>query len=338
MLKKIVAGLLGILPLAVQAEDCCLPSYEPGTPLCEDEVCTMYPAFAGIKLQCGLNAFGYLDFLYWSPVTSRNYVATTFEGTPTGSVQRELFHRLDYRPGFKIGLGMVLPDADDNWIMSFEYLWYHHDFTKTFSALPATVANTFDQLTDPIYRSIKSRFHINYDVLTSKIGRPNYLGQHMIFSPYLAIKWLRRSNKTAQYLTNATTGVVDHLHARLSYTCLGGGVGMGTEWLLCWGLRFIGKIEFNTLVPYSRKNIEIVEPAIGPSTSFKNRNRHLDALVISGIGIGWGKYFCCNRYHADLTASWDLFGDSSDLDFNVGMFSKGTVIINGLTVSGRFDF
>jgi hypothetical protein len=139
-------------------------------------------------------------------------------------------------------------------------------------------------------------------------------------------------------LTSATTGAIDHLHARISYTDLGAGAGISTDWLLCWGLRFIGKIEMNLLAPYSRKNIEIIEPAVGPSTSFKNPLRHLDALIISGIGIGWGKYYCCNRYHVDLAASFDLFADSSDMDFNAGMFTKGTVIINGLTVSGRFDF
>ncbi|MBS0629128.1 MAG: hypothetical protein JSS30_02745 [Verrucomicrobia bacterium] len=335
----LIASILGLLPLTIQAEDCCLPSYQPGTPLCEDEVCTMYPAFAGVNLQCGMNMFGYLEFLYWTPVTSRNYTVTTFEGNPLGSTQRELYHRCGFRPAFKIGMGMTMPEADDNWEMSFEYLWYHHNFSKTFSIdAPAMITSSFGEFTNTIYRTIRDRYHINYDVLSLFTGRPHYLGQNMIFSPYFAIKWLRRSNKTSQNLTRRATGLIDHHHSRISYSAFGGGLGMGTDWLMCWGLRFIGKIELSMVVPYSRRNYEIARTAEGVVKTINNPIRHLDAMVVSGLGIGWSKYFCCNRYHMDLAASFDLFADSSDMDFNANMFTKGTAILCGLTVSGRFDF
>jgi len=331
--------LLGVLPLPVQAEDCCLPCYQPGTPLCDEDVCAVYPAFAGINLECGMNVFGYLDFLYWSPITSRNYTVTTFEGTPLGSTQRELFHRCGLRPGFRIGMGMSMPEADDNWEMSLEYLWYHHDFTKTFSiTAPGTITSAFGEFTNPIYRSIRDTYHINYDILGSKIGRPHYLGQNLVFSPYVSIRWNRRSNKIGQHLTRAADGLTDHQHTRISYTSIGGGAGMGTDWLMCWGLRFIGKIELALLMPYSRKNIEIARSAEGVVRTFKNPIRHCDAMLFSGLGLGWGKYFSCNRYHMDLAASFDIFADSSDMDFNASMFTKGTVLMYGLTVSGRFDF
>ena len=160
----------------------------------------------------------------------------------------------------------------------------------------------------------------------------------MIFSPYLTFKWFRRNLKTSQDLSRAVTGQVDHQQTKLSFSSIGLGSGITTDWLLCWGARLIGKVEFGLFVPYRRTNKETTKSAEGIISNTNAPIRHLDVLTISGLGIGWGKYYCCNRYHLDLAATYDFFGEISELDFNAGMFTKAEMMMHGLTISGRFDF
>lgn len=336
----LLASLIVAIPSAMHAEDDCMPCYKPRTILCDDQVCYLYAEYAGTQLNCGWDVYGWGEFLYWSP--SRETVALMFtnEGDPLGS--RTQFHSqtFGYRPAFRVGIGTVAHCFDD-WMFNIDYTWYHHSFRKTFSrAAPITIATSLGFFEgDPIYRSIVNSSKYRYDIVGVNVQRPNYFGQRVIISPFLGLKWLKRSNRISQDLIQAAGGLIDRQHATLAYTSIGMGIGFDGSWLFCWGLRMIGKADMALLFPYHRRFFQKGIAADGTILTLKHHARHISILGKGGMGFGWGDYFCCNRFHVDLSATYDYFVDLSQLDRLNGMFdSINTVLFSGLTIRAQLDF
>lgn len=347
----LVTGLLAIVPSMMHAEDCCLPAYLPGEPLCEDMACAVYTRYAGVELDCGCNVFAWGEFLYWRPVQENVWTNIRAEnaafGAPAlGSIQRELAPVWDYRPAFSVGIGMHLP-CFDNWVLGADYTWYHHDFKKSYSATaPAflaatTVASTL--LVAPLYSSMMNRIELCYDIVGVRIQRPNYLGQRVILSPFLGMKWLHRSQNWKIEGLNSITTLTDRAQATVAYDSIGIAAGMDGSYLMCWNMRLIGKADVGLLYAYKRKFTQrsIFTPPGRPTAlivNLKQSDKHLDILAKGGLGIGWGDYFCCNRYHVDLSATFDFMADIPKLTFNTGLFEGSETLFIGLSIRGVFDF
>lgn len=350
-IASLVASLITVFPSLMHAEDCCIPEYRAGEPLCDDMACGIYTQYAGVQLDCGWNVFGWGEFLYWRPI--RTDVFTTLKaenvdgGTPVlGSTQRILPFKLGYRPAFRVGIGMNLP-CFDNWIMNADYTWYHHDFTQTFSATaPAFLASTTaagSPLVVPIYSSIRNKAHLGYDIVGVSVQRPNYLGQRVILSPFLGLKWLHKKQTIRQDCNNVFTQLVDSSKAVFSNTSIGLAAGFDGNWLMCWNFRLIGKADVGLMYPYQRRFHQIVNFAFateGPvlTVNLKHHDKHLDILARGGMGIGWGSYFSCNRYHLDLSATFDWMDEVIKVAFSNGMLEGPSVLFIGLTIRGQFDF
>lgn len=343
-------SLIAINPATLSAEDCCLPDYRPGEILCDDIACGVYTQYAGVQLDCGWNVFGWGEFLYWRPVVENAWrtirVDNAAFGEPAlGSIQTEIANTFGYRPGFRIGLGMHLP-CFDNWLLSADYTWYHHGFSKTDTATqPSFLASTSAAgtlLVAPIYSAITTKYHLALDVVSVNIQRPNYIGQQVILSPFLGIKWMRGQQKYRQDCTSPLTQVTDNAHATVSYDGIGVGAGMDGSWLLCWNLRLIGKADVGLIYPYHHKFSQTA--TFTPFTpaplivNVKQHDRHLDILAKGGVGLGWGSYFCCNRYHLDLSATFDWMSDVVKMSFTTAMMEGTSFLLMGLTVRGQFDF
>lgn len=347
MKTYITAGLAALivnLPTLVHAEDCCIPAYTPGEMLCDDEVCGIYSQYAGTQLDCGWNVFAWGEFLYWRPTPATAIQSITFEGDPPGTLQVQLSDKYGYRPAFRVGIGMIAP-CFDNWAFNVDYTWYHHGFKVTNSReLPVTLASTIGFFPIPLYSSIETRTDFNYDIVGLSVQRPNYLGQRVIISPFLGLKWLKRNNKLAQNLQIAGTDLIDNQHAQLGYSSIGLAAGFDGSLLLCWNLKLIGKADVAILYAYHRKfnqlsTASIETPPVVPyPLRVKQNERHLDLLGKGGLGLGWGSYFCCQRYHVDFSATFDYLADIVKLAYSSGMFGNGSMQFIGLTVHGQLDF
>jgi len=327
----------------MRAEDCCMPEYMPKEPLCDSQACAIYSQYAGVDLNCGWNVFTWGEFLYWRPVPNTTIQTITFEGNPLGSLQVELANKYGYRPGFRVGIGMIAP-CFDNWNFNIDYTWYHQHFKKTDSReAPITLTSTLGFFPIPRYSSIETKSDFNYDIVGLNAQRPNYLGQRVILSPFFGLKWLKRNNKLAQNLLIAGTNLVDRQHAQLSYTSIGIAAGFDGYWLLCWNLKLIGKADVGILYAYQRKFSQLSTSPINDNVvplplRVKQHDRHLDIYGKGGMGIGWSSYLCCERYHVDLSATFDYTGDVVKMGTSSGMFGNGTVEFIGLTLRGQMNF
>lgn len=352
--RHIAAGLLtsliALTPTISQAEDCCLPEYRVGEPLCDDIACGVYTQYAGVQLDCGWNVFAWGEFLYWRMVPDAAWRTirvdnATFGQPALGSTQTEIANNFGYRPGFRIGLGLHLPCFDD-WLLSADYTWYHHGFshldTATAPAFLATTSVAGTLLVAPIYSAIRTKYHLALDIVSLNLQRPNYIGQRVILSPFFGLKWRHGIEKYSQDCTSPLTQVTDNAHARILFDGIGIGAGMDGSWLLCWNLRLIGKTDVGLLYAYRHKFSQ--SATFTPFTpaplvvNLKQHDRHVDILAKGGLGIGWGSYFSCNRYHVDISTTFDMFSDVIKLSFTNGMIEGPSTFLMGLTVRGQFDF
>lgn len=349
MNRKITAGILAsfalILPAISQAEDCCLPEYRPGDILCEP--CGIYTQYGGVQLDCGWNVFAWGEFLYWRPVIENVWGTikvdnATFGDPALGTTQKEIANTFGYRPAFRVGIGMHLPCFDD-WLLGADYTWYHHGFSKIDRATaPSFLASTTTAgtpLVNPVYSAIRTKYHVALDVVDLAMQRPNYLGQGVILSPSLGLKWVRVKQKYQQFLNNTVTQVIDTAKATVVHEGIGIGAGITGSWLLCWNLRLIGKADVGLIYPYKHTFFQQVTflpiPLI---VDLKQKDRHLDILAKGGLGVGWGSYFCCNRYHLDFSATFDIMSDVVKMSFTTGMMEGVSFHLMGLTLRGQFDF
>jgi hypothetical protein len=347
---SLLTSLLTLTPTISQAEDCCLPEYRAGEPLCDDIACGVYTQYAGVQLNCGWNVFSWGEFLYWRTVLENTWrtirVDNAIFGQPAlGTTQTEIANTLEYRPGFRIGLGMHLPCLDD-WLLSADYTWFHHGFSHLDTAnAPSFLASTSAAgtlLVAPIYSAIRTKYHLALDIVSLNLQRPNYIGQNVILSPFLGLKWRHGQQKYRQDCTSPLTQVTDNAHATITYDGIGIAAGMDGSWLLCWNLRFIGKADVGILYAYRHQFSQAATfTPFTPAPLFvnvKQHDRHIDLLAKGGLGIGWGRYLCCNRYHVDLAATFDILGDVIKLSFTTGMMEGTSTLLMGLTVRGQFDF
>lgn len=348
MNKRCLVAVFATLITVMHADDCCLPEYLPGKPLCDDMACGIYSQYAGIQLDCAWNVYAWGEFLYWRPVRADAWTVikvqeTSGFGVPAlGTIQRELALKFGYRPAFRVGIGMLLP-CFDNWMLNADYTWYHHKFTKTFTAsAPSFLASTTaagTPLVLPIYNSIRNLTGFDYDIAGIYIQRPNYLGQRVILSPFLGIKWMHRVGEIKQeaFRDNA----VDVARAFIHFDSFGLAAGFDGNFLMCWNLRLIGKADVALMYGYhSRFSQNVTFNLLGPDLTLKlgHFDKHLDILAKGGMGLGWGSYFCCNRYHIDLGLTYDFMADIVKLAFSTGMLESGATMFIGLTVRGQFDF
>lgn len=344
MTRKLCLAVLAAIPAFIHAEDCCMPEYSPGQPLCDP--CAGYAQYGGIELNCGWDLYATGEFLYWRPFGSLSWVISEVPQNPFADPFTFLAFKWGYKPGFKIGLGWVAHCFDD-WIFNIDYLRYHQSFNNTVRAslpnsLMSTTITLFGDTGLVFASSIKNRAHYHYDIAGVSIQRPNYLGQRVILNPFLGLKWLKRDVMFGQDILDLGGGL-NIGKATVKYTSIGISAGFEGSWLFCWGLSLIGNADVAILYPYKRSFFQINTPAVisdaNPIQIFDNHIRHLDIYAKGGVGINWGSYFCCNQYHFNLAATFDFMGDIVKLDSLTGsIFGNASVILMGLSIRGQFEF
>lgn len=340
MIQKLAASLflLAALPTSMSAEDCCMPEYTPGDPLCD--ACAGYSEYAGIELDCGWDLFAYGEFIYWRPVPNVSFVSEEIPLNTFQQPQTMLPFTYGYRPGFRVGLGMVA-HCFDNWIFNIDYFRYHQAFSKTMTTnFPNVLVSLLGIGT--VASAIRNHSLFHYDIIGLNMQRPNYLGQRVILSPFFGLKWLKRNVEFSQNLIDFAEGS-NRFRSTLKYTSIGLAAGLEGSWLLCWGLRLIGTADVALLYAYDRSLHQVITPAIiipgvSPVVITKQHIKHLDIYAKGGLGIGWGSYLCCRRYHVNLGVTFDFMDDVVKLDDFSGGIGNGTIALMGLSVRGQFDF
>ncbi len=369
-----------LLPLLLDANNCapnectkpCPPvCFERGYPNRNCCFPSAYNEPAQYELNCAWDYWIDASFTYWealqdgmdlaesTAVSSSNVLFSPVGGT-------FLFQDNQYKPGFKIGLGMDL--RRDGWIGFAEYAWFRST-TTTNSAPPADSRGTPVWFMDAWYvvsnnngtagsvalSSVSSKWRVNMDLADVGVSRPYYQGTHLIVAPFGGIRgqWIRQnldiSGVTVNMSGGGAAGLLSTYNAKSHSWAVGPRAGFNTKWHLRWGFRAEGDMAASLLFTQYTKvssNLSKTTTTSAPvSTQFTDLNC-LRAVNEINLGLGWGNYFNSRKYHFDVLATYDfqvfwnqnMMRSLADVtDVGIGT-SAPNLYLQGLTVKAALDF
>lgn len=322
------------------------------------------------------------SFTYWEAqqdgmdlAISTNLTTAPFLQSPTDG--EFLFQDNSYKPGFRIGLGMDL--GHDNWGAFADYTWFRSKTSTNraapFDSRPGTdVWAVTDWVRVPTntegtftFSSLASTWHLNMDLLDVGILRPYYQGTHLIVAPFGGIRaqWIRQkltlSGPTVP-IGEVDVGTFATANNKSDSWAVGPRAGFNGKWHLAWGFRFEGDVAASLLFTQYTKVSTNISPTVAGGTGQViaiHLTDHNCSRVVNemNLGIGWGSYFGCRKYHFDFLATYDfqVFWNQNmmrALVDGMGAVTSGNVAsqasavgaspanlyLQGLTVNAQFDF
>jgi len=372
---------LGIIQLVLQSspafadEECCSsPCYNPvilpGEVL--DPCCVQagYPLPVNLNLCCSWNAYASGDFLYLGSVRD---VATpiaqrfTFVNGINFQIDRttkDLLQNSSYKPGFRVAIGVDL----DSVILDATYLRYYSHTTSHFntdnnqgialttyagSILESSLATGLPVL----FSNVKSSFHLNVDRLLVSAQRPVYMGKRitMNLNYGLLAYWNEQKwdfNCTALAAPPAvfppvltSNGFATAIHKTWA---VGPSLGFKAVGFLPCSFKAIFNIDLSLQYGFMYRGETVTSfPAVPFATNNTTITRdhagYSQAVQNAEIGLGWGSYFGCDKYHFDLYATYNFFSQYciafglpySQTAVDLNYFSYG---MQGIAIGGRLDF
>ncbi len=353
---------------------------------CECKPAYNFPAAIAVSNKwCGnFNLFIDASFIYWHAdeeglELARNFVVSTSAGTlgefvvPFNRVF--LSQSFDYKPGFKIGAGLI---GNNQWMIYSEYTWIRDRMAQTNIAPPASTipASTFPTSTgvwslNSWYglatpsgafvsaTSVSSVWKLHMDLLDLNLSRPFYQGRNLTLAPFggLAAAWIRQSMLVEiDVISEAVPPGSLRPQPTPSITrsnCWGVGpkAGCNGYCLFPMGFRLQGNAAASILYTrYTKITHKESVPSTfslpGPFKASLTDYNCLRPIAELGLGIGWGSYLACQKYHLDFSASYDflIFWQQNMmrrlLDLNNSTLGNAPLDLHlhGLTATGRFDF
>lgn len=349
-----------------ETSECCLPSaiVEP----------------ANIELRCGWDLYTNLSFTYWNVMqdgmdlalpgqaSSISPLATPIQMPATN---KEVLYQDDkFSPGFKFGLGWT--GAADGWNIGAEYTWVRGS-TKTSSDAEdpdKTSINGVAVHPEGVWiptswfsghfgdanatDSINSKWKYGIDIVDARISRPSYIGDNFVLEPTFGLRglWIRQNMHIEA--NNLNAGLLNSsrvAHNKSHSWAVGPRAGFNGKWHLGAGLRFIGDATASLL--YTNYDTAInVDPATSSQLPVRFRIRNFDALrpnLDLSLGLGWGAYFNCRRFHLDFAATYDfsVFWQQNMMRYTADLLADqfahpaaapSNLYLQGLTIKAEFEF
>lgn len=335
---------LGFLPLCAYAEMCC--PLVPGDPI-EDQVCPGYYYPALYDTSDCLDISVTADFIYWAPQKQLNSYAIENNIDGAEFHMHVISHRFGYRPGLKVGAGLGLP-CFDNIVVNAEYFWFNHATTSSKTASPGDFITPLPGISQnapapqPISSSVTSNWRVNIQMAQLTFGRPHYIGQRIILSPWLGLKavW---SHQIQAIDFDLIAGGIGRERNSFKFWAIGPYLSVDAKGLLCGGLYAVGKMGMIVLYQrYTEDNFTTDIPFANPfQVDFfidGKKPYAFPTYLESGFGVGWGKYFGCQKYHVDLAITYDYFIAMYLIHAVFGGNLVRDFYMHGLRVKGQFVF
>ncbi len=351
---SLAAIFLSALPLYAMPPSCRpLNSFEQGYEIRQNQMTAAYNATARIDVRGSWDLYTTGGYIFWQPREENLELgisnASKDNALPING--RVVNMNFRFKSGFKAGMG-IFSDRD-NWDAYGEYTWlsgHHRSYSNgpiaggvlPFWGHPANLP------VSPIV-SGKSQWRLELNIADAQLARSYYVGTKLTFRPFFGVRaaWINQLYKTSYTLENALLYPI-----RYSSHSWGTGpeVGLGSNWLLGYGIRFIGSAEADIL--FTRYNLTIQEKySVAPTIdAILLRQSHLFSLrphTNLELGLGWGTYLYNHNYHFDLSATYgfqvfwnqNMFRNFVD-DISVGKSyaPAGDLFIHGVTGMARFDF
>ncbi len=356
------AFLLAVSLLVGQETQSMHPEKEMGmsTSMRERKMVGCYNSSCRINLGNPCNVFVSGSFIYWQPIQENMELGvvsnTTDDLDLVNGDDVDLHFR--YKPGFKVGLGLNFDY--DHWDTFVEYTWFRATEhveknldcnNPDIALLPAWQIPNF---LNPQYTSGSEKWRLRMDLVNWDLARSYFVGKHLCFRPFIGLRGaFIRQNVDVDY-TNVTPSDL----LIWPSTCvnessrswgIGPRMGLSSNWNFCNGFRLYGNGDVDVLfTQYDLRSKQ--SSAVTTANRYivrKDDANYLRTHLDLGLGLGWGTYLDCKKYHLDLSAdySFQVFFDQNMFRNTVsaqavgkGILPNGNLYLQGLTVTARFDF
>ncbi len=290
------------------------------------------------------------------PISADNLIRST--PIPNGRL-----HDVDFEwsPGLRLGVGYHSPM--DHWDLFLSWTHLKNESTGSVS-VPNLTSNSNFGIWMPFgflagtynARDASAKWKFNYNTIDLDLARASFAVKSIVFEPFLGMRGaFIHQSLHAKYQNGAFhdgTSAVPNVSFTGKNLFNGWGIhpGLKTSWhfLRDWSLYANTSASFL----YGRFMIqEIAQTTSAPVRDlFSERDRYFNnALGFElGVGLKWEMFLCPDRWHLQFSAGYEMiqwFDQNQLVNFfyidnaqGMGPYVNGDLGIQGVNVSGRFDF
>ena len=298
----------------------------------EDQMPAGYSKTARINVDGDWDFFLTGSFILWQPSEQGCEVAYT-----SGKLVNMDF---DFKPGFKVGLGMNF--NHDNWNLYAEYT--RLNMTDRKSAHGSAITSPWMVNALASCTSASAKWELDYNMFTLQLARPYYVGTELTFTPHIGWKsgWIDQNYNVDYSATNAP-----HSFNSNDSWLVGTRAGINTNWMLGRGVRLFGNGALALF--YQHFNTETTQYDTDGTYDLHASSKvgHTVPNMELGFGFGWGTYFARNQWHFDVSGAYEyqIYWNQNYMRAMLHTIADvqsegcaGDLSMQGLTLTFRFDF
>lgn len=351
-------------------ESCCkvCEPCEPCKPCCKEKPKTLQPcecaynAPARIDVACGWKVWAQASFIYWKAKEKGLQLGEKSFSANAGIdiVFDKVNMDFDYIPGFKLGFGINF--CRDDWTLFLQYTRLNGDDNKNVSYgsnYDGTNNRFFSgwNFTNRPLNTMKAKWDLDYNIFDLELGRPYYLGKKVIFKPHFDLRsgWINQKyDFFAVSQTSPTAQQLNHfVKVKEDSWLIGPRIGLYIDWLIGCHFKIItnvaGSLLYQNFKGHYFEDFPIQPPGNLLESTFTYRDKitFLTPNTEFQLGLGYGRYFCKNRWYFNIDASYDFnyfwkqnflryLNDSSKFPYIDD--DLGDLMLHGLTITARLDF
>lgn len=345
---------------------CPTTCFERGYPDTKPCLSGAYNEAANFELNsCPWNIWLDTSFTYWIAYEEGlDLAASTAYTVPSSSLYQiqTLFQPTEWKPGFKVGLGANL--KHDHWSGFAEYTWFRSKTEVSATPAPGPAGSSATRWhfhdwhlqSESHYSNISSLWKLHMDLADLGITRPCYQGTHLIIAPFggLRATWIRQNLRTHLIPYSGVGQDVPvfqttSIRYKSNSWAIGPRGGLRGKWHLKWGFRVEGDLAAAILFTRYTTVSGFADPALTTDHYSTLNFDDYNTLRFNNdicVGLGYGSYLNCRKYHIDFLASYDfqIFWSQNMMraiadSFNSGVgASPGNLFLQGLTLKAQLDF
>jgi len=315
-----------------------------------------------------LGLFATISYLYWYPgeggldlATTAAFQANTGLVVAKNAESTTIFQNSGFSSGAKISAGYFFPKRND-WLIEATYTYLHHDFETGLKIAPSsTVGTGVFYFTSWYYQSsannqaiaatqLSSAWELQYNTLDLLLKKSLSIGKRGWIIPFGGIQgmWIEQCLDISAQSAQNVSATEPILSQNDSFVWgIGPKTGAEVKWDFDRGFYCKGGI--GTALLFTRFQATHRENAITLAYPVKYTIKDFDCLrptLEVGLGVGWSCFIRNGRHFINFQATYDfnylweqnilrVLNDINILGTNA---AQNALYLQGLTVSGRFDF
>jgi hypothetical protein len=265
-------------------------------------------------------------------------------GVYTGAVPSKI--DFDYQSGFRVGLGVHLPQ--DGWDIYVNYTDFRpeHSHSKSGSLFPLLLFQ--GQFTTADVIEAHAHWDISVQSVDVEIGRAYHISKTLIMRPFIGCKgaWIDQNVKVRYEGGAIPVGQTYSISMHNDFKGAGVLIGIETNWWFGAGFSLFGNAAAALLAGHFDLKQEQHQLAGVETVDLKSDLNLVSPMADLVLGLAWDRNFSNDRFHVGLSGGFETqywWSQQQTERFTADtqpIFIRGgdDLAFYGLTLRGRFDF